>query len=350
MAYSKIILNGDTLMDVTDDTVDAGKLLYGETATKNSGAKVTGNIASKSSSDLTASGATVTAPAGYYSSNASKSVDSMTLPTSASSTSTGTRKATISSSTSTQYINIPTGYNSANAYYKLSAMPTGTAGTPTATKGTVSNHSITVTPSVTNTTGYITGSTKTGTAVTVSASELVSGTKSIDDNGTGIDVTNYASVDVNVSGGASNVVYGTFTTSSTSGTQQTISIPYTGSGYPIMTMVEVVGGVDIWSSNSLSSKIVGQITLSKVDQNVAMRYDSYDQAVGAAWVTTAYGSTSIQTSKQVYIGGQYTQQTSPTGVLVFGSATTLYAYICNNGSQYGLNPSTDYTYVIVYSS
>jgi hypothetical protein len=81
-------------------------------------------------------------------------------------------------------------------------MPSGTAGTPTASKGIVSNHSISVTPSVTNATGYITGGTKTGTAVTVSASELVSGTKSITTNGTGIDVTNYASVDVSVSGGA----------------------------------------------------------------------------------------------------------------------------------------------------
>ena len=79
---------------------------------------------------------------------------------------------------------------------QINAMPTGTAGTPTATKGTVSNNSISVTPSVTNVTGYITGGTKTGTAVTVSASELVSGTKSITSNGTGIDVTNYASVDV----------------------------------------------------------------------------------------------------------------------------------------------------------
>ena len=82
----------------------------------------------------------------------------------------------------------------------VSAMPTGTAGTPTATKGAVNNHSISVTPSVTNTTGYITGGTKTGTAVSVSASELVSGTLSITQNGTA-DVTNYASVDVSVSGG-----------------------------------------------------------------------------------------------------------------------------------------------------
>ena len=84
---------------------------------------------------------------------------------------------------------------------KVAAMPSGTEGTPTATKGNVNNHAISVTPSVTNSAGYIAGGTKSGTAVSVSASELVSGTKSITENGTGIDVTNYAAVDVSVSGG-----------------------------------------------------------------------------------------------------------------------------------------------------
>ena len=128
-------------------------------------------ITRRSSSSLTASGATVTAPAGYYETQATKSVAS------------------------------------------------GTAGTPTASKGTVSNHSVSVTPSVTNTTGYITGSTKTGTAVTVSASELVSGSETKTENGT-YDVTNLASLIVNVAGGGSSknvqVVQGTTrTTSST---------------------------------------------------------------------------------------------------------------------------------------
>lgn len=104
-------------------------------------------ITRRSSSDLTASGATVTAPAGYYQSQVSKAVAS------------------------------------------------GTAGTPTATKGTVSNHSVSITPSVTNTTGYISGGTKNGTAVTVSASELVSGSETKTDNGT-YDVTNLASLTV----------------------------------------------------------------------------------------------------------------------------------------------------------
>ena len=57
--------------------------------------------------------------------------------------------------------------------------PAGTEGTPTATKGAVSGNAISVTPSVTNSAGYISGGTRTGTAVSVAASELVSGTKTI---------------------------------------------------------------------------------------------------------------------------------------------------------------------------
>lgn len=77
----------------------------------------------------------------------------------------------------------------------VNAVAPGSAGTPTATKGAVSGNAISVTPSVTNVTGYITGSTITGTAVSVSASELVSGTKSITSSGT-TDVTNYANASV----------------------------------------------------------------------------------------------------------------------------------------------------------
>ena len=156
MAVAKVIYKAsaeatpEVWIDNTQKTVTAGSMLSGTTALKNDGTDITGTIASKTSSDLTASGATITAPAGYYASDASKSVAS------------------------------------------------GTAGTPTASKGTVSNHSISVTPSVTNTTGYITGGTKNGTAVTVNVTELESGTKSITANGTGISVSGYSAVDVAV--------------------------------------------------------------------------------------------------------------------------------------------------------
>lgn len=111
---------------------------------------------------------------------------------------------TVSPSTSQQTVQADSDYDGLDTV-TVNAMPTGTAGTPTATKGIVSNHSVSVTPSVTNMTGHITGGTKTGTAVTVSASELVSGSETKTENGT-YDVTNLASLVVNVSGGSSKNV------------------------------------------------------------------------------------------------------------------------------------------------
>lgn len=78
--------------------------------------------------------------------------------------------------------------------YASASVASGGA-TASATKGAVSNHSITVTPSVTRTAGYVTAGTSNGTAVTVSASELVSGSETKTANGT-YDVTNLASVTV----------------------------------------------------------------------------------------------------------------------------------------------------------
>lgn len=184
-------------VSVTPNVTTAGYISSGTAG--DSSVSLTASVNTRSSSDLTASGDTVTVPAGYYGSQATKAVSSMTLPTSASASSSGTSKATIGRSTSNQYINVPTGYNSTASYYTISAVADGTAGTPSATKGTVSNHQVSVTPSVTNTTGYITGGTKTGTAVTVTASELASGNKAIVDNGTGIDVVGYSTVSVAVS-------------------------------------------------------------------------------------------------------------------------------------------------------
>ena len=92
----------------------------------------------------------------------------------------------------------PAGYYASDATLTV---PAGTAGTPVAVKGTVSSNSVTVTPKVTNSAGWIGGGTTTGTAVVVTASELVSGDKAITANGNNIDVTNYETVSVNVSGG-----------------------------------------------------------------------------------------------------------------------------------------------------
>lgn len=144
IAYGQTLLIGDAnnssrILSLSGTFTQANTVSSGQTAAGADqilngysawvdGSEIKGNIATKTSSNLTASGATVTVPAGYYASQAQKSVSTMTLPTSASSTATSgyTSKATISASSSVRYINIPPGYNSSGVYYTLSAASSGT--------------------------------------------------------------------------------------------------------------------------------------------------------------------------------------------------------------------------------
>lgn len=248
-------------IDTTDKTAAAGNMLSGTTALKSDGTTATGNIATKTSANLSASGATVTAPAGYYASDASKSVAS------------------------------------------------GTEGTPTATKGTVSSHSVSVTPSVTNTAGYISGGTHTGTAVTVSASELVSGTKSITASGT-TDVTNYASASVAAGSAATpatsitanpsiSVSSGGLITASVSASQNvtpTVSAGYVSSG--------TAGTITVSGSNTEQLTTLGATTYhpSTTDQTIASgKYLTGTQTIKAV-TTTNLTAANIASGVTVKIG------------------------------------------------
>lgn len=121
-------------IDTSDATLNsAGNLPDGVTAYAN-GTKFTGTAASNDSSDLSASGATVTAPAGFYASAASKSVasGSVTAPASISGTS-----ASVSSGT-----------NTITLTKTVSVTPTvSTAGY--VSSGTAGNSSVSLTASVT---------------------------------------------------------------------------------------------------------------------------------------------------------------------------------------------------------
>lgn len=168
MAVAKVILNGTTLIDTTQKTVQADKMVASYTALDKAGESITGSIATKTSSDLTASGATVTAPSGYYASAASKAVSSGSATTPAT---TITANPTIS-------VNSSTGVISASVSNTQSVTPTvsagyvssGTAGTITVSGSNTSNLSTqaaaTITPSTSSQTAVAAGKYTLG-AVTV---------------------------------------------------------------------------------------------------------------------------------------------------------------------------------------
>ena len=119
--------------DTSDATLDAGsKMLDSVTAYAN-GTKYTGSIETKDATDMTVSGATVTAPAGYYSSASSKSVAN----------GSATAPATISGTSAT----LSTGTNTITLSKSISVTPVVTAGYVSA--GTAGNASVSLTASVT---------------------------------------------------------------------------------------------------------------------------------------------------------------------------------------------------------
>ena len=122
--------------DISDATLNsAGQMLSGVKAPGADGTMYTGNIPSKSGSDLTVSGDTVTVPAGHYSSQATKAVASGAV----------TAPSTIS----------------------------GTSATVSASSGTITlSKTVSVTPSVT-TAGYVSSGTAGNAEVSLSASATI---------------------------------------------------------------------------------------------------------------------------------------------------------------------------------
>ena len=232
-------------------------------------------ITSRSSLDLSASGATVTAPSGYYASSATKTVAS------------------------------------------------GTEGTPIATKGAVNNHAISVTPSVTNTTGYITGSTKTGTAVSVSASELVSGSQTISDNGD-YDVTNLASVTVNVSGGGGSSL--TVDTKTTTLSAASSSIQFTGlSGNPTSFVVtssadQTTGGTKVVSVAYDGTSLHGMDITTQMENDTGFT-KSYSS--GTLTITATTATFQANEYKLVYTYGGSSSDIHTADVQVGSGATSI---------------------------
>ena len=147
--------------DTSDATLDSGgKMLSGNTAYAN-GTKYTGTIATKVSTDITASGDTVTVPAGYYATQQTKSV----------ATGTATGPATVSGSSAS----VSTGTNTLTLSKTVSITPVVSAGY--VASGTAANASVSLTASIT--TKGATTYTPTTSDQTISASTYLTGAQTI---------------------------------------------------------------------------------------------------------------------------------------------------------------------------
>lgn len=154
--------------DTSDATLDSGgKMLSGSTAYAD-GVKYTGSIATKSGSDITASGDTVTVPAGYYASQQTKTVasGSASAPTAISGTSasvtTGTNTLTLSKSVSVTPV-VSAGYV---------ASGTATSSTVSLTASVATKAAATITPGTSNQT-IASGTYLTGAQTILGDSDLV---------------------------------------------------------------------------------------------------------------------------------------------------------------------------------
>lgn len=161
--------------------------------------------------------------------------------------------------------------------------------------------------------------------------------------------------------GATNYVTGSFKTSSTTGAAETVTIPYTGSGYPIACLIYVKGGAynntssgDTNWYNSVQRYAIGQWAMSKSNQTTTPTYGTSGAANQGVTMSIFKNSTSTATtySRTSAMNTNTFSSSNATGAAAtavrFKSATQMSVYVAS--SSYGLLADTEYTYHIIYSA
>lgn len=156
-------------------------------------------------------------------------------------------------------------------------------------------------------------------------------------------------------GGASNFVHGTFTASETTGSVNTVTIPYTGTGYPVAAIVVVKGGAYVSGTTWYTSAqryAIGQWTYSKSNISTTPTYaTSGGQNQGVTtWIYKNTSSTSY--SRSSAMNTNVLSSAAPTGAgatcVRFQNRTTLRYFVAS--TSYGLLAGLEYEYFIAYSS
>lgn len=158
-------------------------------------------------------------------------------------------------------------------------------------------------------------------------------------------------------GGSSRLVTGTFTANSTTGVQ-TITLPYTGTGYPIAAIVCLSDGLSLSTNptwyNLVQRYAVGFWAMFKNVQDAAPTYGT-SGTENSATVVNTYKSSATSASTFAR-GGDLGSNTfsssnaasSGSTLVRFKSATAMSVYIAATGT--GLVAGFDFDYIIVYSS
>lgn len=153
------------------------------------------------------------------------------------------------------------------------------------------------------------------------------------------------------------IVTGTFT-ATTASEIKTISIPYTGTGYPISINIYPTGGAykngtTAYTSTQKKAMLIYSFTKSNDTAPDFGNDAEKNQGVVFAWyknsdsdgtnLTTSVGKTTRTFTTQNPVGSY------SINAVKFSDATTMKVYIAGT-DEYGFLPNIEYTYQIVYSS
>lgn len=196
--------------------------------------------------------------------------------------------------------------------------------------------------------GYAQGQKVIGTAV------APTGSRTFTENGT-FDVTSIAEAVINVAGGggASNFVSGEFTTGTTEG-KQTINIPYTGNGYPLVAMIYVKNPEGEWKT-FVGQNAIAQSIMVKNFPDIEPAYngsaDKDKSSCTSAYKSSATSSTAhkaVHNSAINMFNDSFSAASSSVNRAYFSSANQLNVYV--RGTSYGFAQDMTYGYCIIYTT